>query len=60
MSQAADQGVLLVSLGTIAQLGELRLSSSATRYFLKHVCAHFKMISVGRLHMPSCFVDRSS
>ena len=26
MSQAADQGVLLVSLGTIAHLGELRLS----------------------------------
>ena len=27
MAQAADQGVLLVSVGTIAQLGETALSS---------------------------------
>ena len=38
MSQAADQGVLLVSLGTIAELGELGLSSSEISHLFKHVC----------------------
>ena len=37
MAQAAEQGVLLVSVGTIAQLGEPALSS--TRQSLVHVCA---------------------
>ena len=37
MAQAADQGVLLVSVGTIAQLGETALSSR--RQSLVHVCA---------------------
>ena len=53
MAQAADQGVLLVSVGTIAQLGETALSAQEGRPCSMCALLH-NVLSLSELHMSLC------